>query len=259
MVSSKEAASLLRKGIFAVNKLKDVTSAELLNRLKNITWEGLDVESRPHGLRMGHGGTLDRSAVGVLVVGINWGCKGLPLMLNGPKNYIVVGQMGIATDTYAESGQITDERPYGHVREKHLEEALKLFVGETYQKAPLYSALKVNSRRMSDLTREGVLLKPKERKVRCYSVECTDFNPPFFTLHVRCGGGFYIRSLIHDIGRVLNTCAHVRQLQRTQQGPFTLYDCLNENEWTVGNILDSILMCQLKFTQYASRMKQQVG
>ncbi|CAG7714502.1 unnamed protein product [Allacma fusca] len=253
--TTRETVSLLRSGIFAVNKIKGVTSAETLNRLKVIIRDGLEPEFHGYPLRMGHGGTLDLSAVGVLVVGVNWGCKKLPSMLHGSKSYVVVGQLGIATDTYNETGQVIDELPCAHVKEKDLQDALKTFVGDIWQTPPVYSALKLNRRRYSDLAREGIQVTPKERKVRCYSAECTDFSPPFFTLHVRCGGGFYIRSLVHDLGKALNTCAYVRQLQRIQQGPFTLHDCLSENEWTTGNILNSILLCKLKFSQYTNRTK----
>lgn len=74
------------------------------------------VETKPSTLRLGHGGTLDKSAVGVLVVGVNFGCKKLPLLLHGAKNYVAVGQLGISTDTYNERGRITDERPYGKLK-----------------------------------------------------------------------------------------------------------------------------------------------
>ncbi|ODN05627.1 putative tRNA pseudouridine synthase 1 [Orchesella cincta] len=256
MMGGRETASILRRGIFAVNKTKEFTSAELLNHLKRIIMMDSPDEFRPAAVKLGHGGTLDKSAVGVLIVGINWGCKKLPLLLHGAKNYIVVGQLGIATDTYNECGRITDERPYSHITEEDINVVLKQFVGDIWQTAPLYSALKVGGQRMSDLVREGVDVQPRDRLVRCYSAECTDFSPPFFTAHVRCGGGFYIRSLVHDLGIALNTCAHVRQLQRTQQGPFTLPDCLNENEWTLSNILESVMYCQLKFSQFEKRVKR---
>lgn len=84
--------------------------------------------------------------------------------------------------------------------EEDLCAVLRQFVGEIWQTAPLYSALKVHGTRMSDLVREGTDVQPKDRLVRCYSAELTDFSPPFFTIHVRCGGGFYVRSLIHDLG-----------------------------------------------------------
>jgi len=250
MVCGKNAVALIKKGIFAVNKPANVTSADLLNNLRDIIYEGFPTDEKPGFLRLGHGGTLDKSAVGVLIVGVNWGCKKLPLLLHGTKNYVVVGQLGIATDTYSDVGRVINERPYGHVTEPDIANALKPFVGKIWQAAPIYSALKVGGRRMSEFVKEGFEVQPKMRKVRCYSAECTDYSPPFFTLHVRCGCGFYVRSLVNDVGLALNSCAHIRQLQRTQQGPFTLHECLTEHEWTLDRILDSMLLCEFKYSQY---------
>ncbi|KDR08710.1 putative tRNA pseudouridine synthase 1 [Zootermopsis nevadensis] len=121
-----------------------------------------------------------------------------------------------------------------------LEEALSRFHGEILQTPPLYSALKLHGYRLADLTRAGVKVEVRPRPVTCHAIQCVQFSPPSFTLEVHCGGGFYIRSLVHDLGNALGSCAHVRELHRYQQGPFTEQDMLDSNEWTMQNILIAI-------------------
>ncbi|XP_066994345.2 pseudouridylate synthase TRUB1 isoform X2 [Anabrus simplex] len=239
--------SLLSKGVFAVNKVKNMTSVEVLEKLKKILLRDVDPKDRPHHLRLGHGGTLDSTATGVLVVGIGWGCKVLPKLLKGTKKYVVTGHLGTATETYNETGKVIMEKSYDHISLERLEQILQTFEGRIYQIPPKYSALKFHGRRIADLIREGKEIEMKPRPVFCYSVECVEFTPPNFKLKVSCGGGFYIRSLIHDIGLALDSCAHVTDLRRTQHGPFTEEDMLEPHHWTVDHITQAIVMAKDKY------------
>ncbi|XP_068955132.1 pseudouridylate synthase TRUB1 isoform X2 [Petaurus breviceps papuanus] len=178
---SAAAAKLLSlSGVFAVYKPKGPTSAELLNQLKEklLAEAGMPPQDgnkrKKQALKIGHGGTLDSAATGVLVVGIGKGTKMLTSMLSGSKKYIATGELGKATDTLDSTGKITEEKPYD----------------------------------------------------------------------VECGGGFYIRSLVSDIGKELSSCATVQELTRTKQGPFTLEEhALREDKWTIDGIAQSLEHC----------------
>ncbi|XP_033633642.1 probable tRNA pseudouridine synthase 1 isoform X1 [Asterias rubens] len=242
-------------GLFAVYKPTGITSAFLVNRLKQILFSEQKRQDQDHShhktkgisqpskqLRIGHGGTLDMNASGVLVVGVGRGTKMLTNMLKGRKRYHAVGCLGSATDTQDALGKVTLQLPLGHVTQDMVEASLEGFVGNIMQVPPLYSALKMGGVRMSDLARSGEINQPKPaRPVTVHNLKCLQFSPPYFTLDVYCGGGFYVRQLIHDLGKVLGTCAHLVELERTQQGPFTLQHVLQtEEEWTFQNICKAI-------------------
>nr|XP_056706438.1 pseudouridylate synthase TRUB1 [Euleptes europaea] len=245
------AAKLLSfSGLFAVYKPKGPTSADVLNHLKAklLAEAGLPKPSRKtrnHILKIGHGGILDSAATGVLVVGIGKGTKMLSSILAGSKKYIAIGQLGKATDTFDSSGKVTEEKPYHQVTEEDLENILQKFTGSIMQVPPLYSALKKDGQRLSTLVKKGEAVEAKPaRPVIVYSLSLRNFTPPFFTLDVECGGGFYVRSLVNDIGRELSSCASVQELTRTKQGPFTLEGhALYEDKWTIDEIAQSLEHC----------------
>ncbi|XP_005995377.2 probable tRNA pseudouridine synthase 1 [Latimeria chalumnae] len=234
-------------GLFAIYKPKGPTSADVLNKLKEKLMEEADMKPlsrkrKKQTLKVGHGGTLDSAASGVLVVGIGRGTKMLGSMLSGSKKYTAVGELGKATDTLDAIGTVTEEKPYGHITKDDLEGILWKFTGDTMQVPPLYSALKKDGQRLSCLVKKGEAVEAKPaRPVTVYSLSLQEFKPPLFTLNVECGGGFYVRSLVSDIGKELSTCAHVKELTRTKQGPFTLDEhILHEEKWTVDEIAQAI-------------------
>ncbi|XP_059956410.1 pseudouridylate synthase TRUB1 [Mesoplodon densirostris] len=238
-------------GVFAVHKPKGPTSAELLNRLKEklLAEAGMPspewTKRKRQTLKIGHGGTLDSAARGVLVVGIGRGTKLLTSMLSGSKRYIATGELGKATDTLDSTGKVTEEKPYDKITQEDLEGILQKFTGNIMQVPPLYSALKKDGQRLSTLMKRGEVVEAKPaRPVTVYSLSLQKFQPPFFTLDVECGGGFYIRSLVSDIGKELSSCANVLELTRTKQGPFTLEEhALPEDKWTIDDIAQSLEQC----------------
>ncbi|PNF39697.1 hypothetical protein B7P43_G05666 [Cryptotermes secundus] len=137
-----------------------------------------------------------------------------------------------------------------------LEAALSRYHGEILQTPPLYSALKLRGRRIADLTRAGISVDLNPRPVTCHAIQCTVFSPPSFTLEVHCGGGFYVRSLVHDLGIALGSCAHVRELHRFQQGPFMEQDMLDSNEWTMQNILIAIKKAKESHGEFLKRPRK---
>uniref|UniRef100_A0A1B6DCN6 tRNA pseudouridine(55) synthase n=1 Tax=Clastoptera arizonana TaxID=38151 RepID=A0A1B6DCN6_9HEMI len=260
---TEEVFNVIRNGFFAIYKPKDVTSAKILERLKDtiVKLDRESVEDRKHILSAGHGGTLDKTATGVLVVGICDGCKVLPFLLNGSKSYTVVGHLGISTDTYNETGAITSESQYNHITEDKLKNALNLFKGEFLQVPPLFSSLKKNGVCLSELARKGEKIEVKPRSVICFKATCTRFDPPSFTLDVECSKGFYIRSLVHDLGKALDSAAHVTSLVRTKHGPFTINDCLTEDYFTLQNIITWIKLTRKQYPElarYLDKRKQYI-
>ncbi|XP_066095905.1 pseudouridylate synthase TRUB1 [Saccopteryx bilineata] len=238
-------------GVFAVHKPKGPTSAELLNRLKEklLAEAGMPspewTKRKKQMLKIGHGGTLDSAARGVLVVGIGRGTKMLTSMLSGSKRYIATGELGKATDTLDSTGRVTEEKPYDKITQEDIEGILQKFTGNIMQVPPLYSALKKDGQRLSTLMKKGASVEAKPaRPVTVYNLSLQKFQPPFFTLDVECGGGFYIRSLVSDIGKELSSCANVLELTRTKQGPFTLEEhALPEDKWTIDDIAQSLEHC----------------
>ncbi|XP_006165181.1 probable tRNA pseudouridine synthase 1 [Tupaia chinensis] len=237
-------------GVFAVHKPKGPTSAELLNRLKEklLAEAGMPspewTKRKKQTLKIGHGGTLDSAAQGVLVVGIGRGTKMLTGMLSGSKRYVAVGELGKATDTLDSTGKVTEEKPYDKITQEDIENILQKFTGNIMQVPPLYSALKKDGQRLSTLVKRGEVVEAKPaRPVTVYSISLEKFEPPFFTLDVECGGGFYIRSLVSDIGKELASCASVLELTRTKQGPFSLEHALPEDRWTIADIAQSLQHC----------------
>ncbi|XP_069844190.1 pseudouridylate synthase TRUB1 isoform X2 [Dipodomys merriami] len=227
------AAKLLSlSGVFAVRKPKGPTSAELLNRLKEKLLAEAEMPSpewtkrKKQTLKIGHGGTLDSAAQGVLVVGIGRGTKMLTSMLSGSKRYIAIGELGKATDTLDSTGKVTEEKPYDKITQEHIEGILQKFTGNIMQVPPLYSALKKDGQRLSTLMKRGEVVEAKPaRPVTVYSISLQKFQPPFFTLE-------------------LSSCASVLELTRTKQGPFTLEEhALPEDKWTIDDIAQCLEHC----------------
>ncbi|XP_037546635.1 probable tRNA pseudouridine synthase 1 [Nematolebias whitei] len=238
-------------GLFAIYKKQGPTSADVLNTLKEALLKEAGVKTsnprkrKNQQLKLGHGGTLDSAASGVLVVGVGNGTKMLSKMLAGSKKYVAVGELGTATDTLDATGSVILEKGFEHITRLDMEDKLKSFTGEIMQVPPLYSALKKDGQRLSVLLKQGHKVEAKPaRPVTVYSLTLQEFRSPLFTLDIECGGGFYVRSLVDDLGKALSSCAHVKELIRTKQGPFTLQDhVLREEQWTLENILQSLQPC----------------
>ncbi|XP_034427108.1 probable tRNA pseudouridine synthase 1 [Hippoglossus hippoglossus] len=238
-------------GLFAIYKKQGPTSAELLNTFKEALLKEAGVQNpnprkrKKQSLKLGHGGTLDSAASGVLVVGVGYGTKKLSTMLAGSKKYVAVGELGKATDTLDATGKVILEKDFEHITRQDFEEKLKSFTGDIMQVPPLYSALKKDGQRLSVLLKKGHKVEAKPaRPVTVYNLTLQEFKPPFFTLDVECGGGFYVRSLVDDLGKALSSCAHVKNLVRTKQGQFTLEEhALHEEQWTLEHVLHSLQPC----------------
>ena len=210
-----------RSGIFNIDKPRGITSMEVVRRIKR----ALGVKKG-----VGHGGTLDPIATGVIPVCVGQATRVMEYLLDGSKEYTCSIHMGVSTDTYDAMGEIVDEKDSSFIEGQQVESALREFRGEIAQVPPIYSALKRQGRRLYDLAREGVEVELEARPVLVHDIQLTDWDPPVATVAIVCGKGFYVRSLAHDLGNALGCGGHLKSLVRRRTGPFALVDAVSLNE-----------------------------
>ena len=173
--------------------------------------------------QVGHGGTLDPLASGVLPICLGEATKLAQFLLDADKEYAVSVRLGAETDTDDAAGAITVERDAAAVGRDAVERALDRFRGRIPQVPPVYSALKRAGRPLYDYARAGTPIVPEAREVVVHALELVDFEgPSSVRLRVRCSKGTYVRSLARDLGRALDVGGHVTALRRTRSGPFSL-------------------------------------
>ncbi len=180
--------------------------------------------------KVGHTGTLDPDAEGVLPICIGKGTKLAGMLTDADKKYRAVIRLGIVTDTQDATGKVLSESEVNVSEEKFLE-TIKKFVGEIDQIPPMYSALKVNGEKLYDLARKGIEIERKPRKITIYSVEVSGFDGQRAYLDVSCSKGTYIRTLCHDIGQRLGCGAIMESLVRTKSGPFEIDKSISFEEF----------------------------
>ena len=171
---------------------------------------------------VGHTGTLDPLATGVLPVCLGQATRMVQYLINSDKAYLAGIMLGVTTDTFDEEGEITHRKDPSSVTTEQIEKSLALFQGVISQSPPKYSALKNNGERYYQMARAGKNITPKPREVRIDTIELIDCNLPLFTVKVDCGKGTYIRSLAHDIGQYLGCGAYLKNLTRIRCGPFSI-------------------------------------
>ncbi len=204
-------------GLVVVDKPAGCTSHDVVARCRKI-----------FGQRsVGHAGTLDPDATGVLLVGLGRATRLLRFVQEDDKAYTAVITFGVATTTLDAAGTVVDEQSMADLTVEALRAAATGFVGEIDQVPPMVSAIKVGGRRLHELAREGIEVERAPRRVRIDAIDVESFEPgehPRAVVHVRCGTGTYIRSLAADLGEALGGCAHIAELRRTAVGPFTVAD-----------------------------------
>jgi len=197
--------------VLIVDKPKGPTSHDIVSAVRRF----LKVK------RVGHTGTLDPMATGVLVICLGEATKLAGYLTADDKAYETTVRLGIATDTHDAEGEITSERPV-EVSEASVEAALATFRGQIAQVPPMYSALKKDGERLYKLAREGKVVEREPRTVQIHSLILTRFEPPELDLALVCGKGTYVRTIAHDLGELLGCGAHLSKLTRTRSGVFDL-------------------------------------
>lgn len=202
-------------------------------------------------VKIGHGGTLDPMATGVLPICIGAATRFSRYLLDGDKTYRATVTFGITTDTYDAEGDVVSTADADRLTRADLETALTKYVGEIDQVPPLYSAIQVGGRRMYSVARAGEVETLPSRRVRVDAIRVLRWDMPELDLEITCGKGFYVRSFAHDLGADMGCGAHLSGLRRTRAGVFTegdsvaldaLVDLADDDEW-VGELhsIDSVL------------------
>lgn len=199
-------------GFVVIDKPAGITSHDVISRVRRIL-----------GTRkVGHTGTLDPFATGVLPVAVNDGTKAIPFLDEGVKCYEAVMQLGVATDTLDMTGKVLRENEFSAVSEQLLLDVFGKFTGPIFQIPPMYSAIKQGGQPLYKLARLGQEVERAARPVEIHAIELLAFISPFVSIRVTCSRGTYIRTLADDIGVVLGCGAALKELRRTASGPFVI-------------------------------------
>lgn len=200
---------------------------QIINMCKPVGWTSFDIVRRVKHRwpldRVGHAGTLDPFAEGVLLVCVGRATKQVASLMDERKEYIATLQLGIETDTLDVTGRIVNEkRPVSHGRETIIKTAQD-FIGVIEQVPPIFSALKQQGQRMYDLARRGADVQPSSRRITVYELEILQYAPPDrLCLRIVCSKGTFIRALVRDLAYALDTVAFTRALVRTRIGEFAI-------------------------------------
>jgi tRNA pseudouridine55 synthase len=203
-------------GLIPVNKEVGPTSHEIVNRLRNIL----------RYRKIGHTGTLDPAACGLLLTCLGKGCKIVQFLFEWDKEYLAEIKLGQETDTYDVQGRVIKKKNNLDLSEDEIEKAIFSFKGENWQVSPAYSALKFKGKKLYQYAREGETAPKKLKKIKITEIKIKDINLPIVKIEVTCTSGTYIRTLAHDIGKKLGCGACLSSLCRTRLGPFQLEDAL---------------------------------
>lgn len=220
----------------------------IINIYKEAGFTSFDVVAKMRGIlkikKIGHTGTLDPDATGVLPVCIGNGTKLVELLADHDKEYIAELMLGVATDTQDMSGTVIEEREVC-VTPQQVTDTIAQFVGEQMQVPPMYSALKVNGKKLYELAREGKEVERQARKVVFHKIEILSMELPIVKIRVVCSKGTYIRTLCNDIGEALGCCAAMKSLLRTRVGAFSLEEAITLKEleaYRDGGRLEEIIL-----------------
>lgn len=203
-------------GIIVIDKEQNWTSMDVCAKLRGIF----------HEKRVGHAGTLDPMATGVLPVFVGRATRAVEFAGEGDKEYVAGLRLGLVTNTQDTSGETLEERPVS-VTQEELEGVLEQFRGEIQQVPPMYSAIKIGGQKLYQIARRGGEVERPARPVTVYELELLDQSGPAdYTLRIRCSKGTYVRTLCHDIGQALGCGGCMSSLRRTMAAGFTLDDAV---------------------------------
>jgi tRNA pseudouridine55 synthase len=209
------------QGVLNIDKPAGVSSAYVVNGVKRLL---------PRGTKIGHAGTLDPFATGVLLLLVGKATKLCERLMDEPKQYEATVKLGSTTPT---DDPESEEIPFpgsSPVMEDAVRAAIAPLIGEIVQRPPAFSALKVGGRRAYDLARGGKEVTLEPRKVRVYGIELLEYAWPLVRLRIDCGRGTYVRALARDLGEALRTGGHLVQLRRTRVGPFAAEDAVTPEQ-----------------------------
>ena len=217
---TKRATRGLYHGYLVIDKAAGWTSHDVVGRVRRLLGER----------RVGHAGTLDPAAVGVLPIAVGLATRTVEYLSESRKAYVADVTFGVTTDSADIDGVVTGVAPADHLTGEAVATALRGFEGDQMQVPPMHSAIKVGGERLYQLARRGEAVEVAPRPVTIHRIELRDWAPPVATIFVACSKGTYIRSLARDLGDAVGTGAYMSNLVRVQTGPFTLEDAVRVDE-----------------------------
>lgn len=199
---------------------------------KPVGWTSHDVVAHirtDKKIKVGHAGTLDPFATGLLIVGVGRDCtKKLDKFKKLPKTYIATIKLGEISDTYDRTGKIfISKKPTNIPDKKIISSILKSFTGKQLQIPPMFSAKKINGKKLYELARKGIEVERQPNEIEIYEINLLDYSWPILKIEVKCSTGTYIRSLANDIGEKLGVGAYCEELERTAIGENYLKNAIN--------------------------------
>ena len=212
--------------ILHINKPLHWTSFRLVKVVRGKLHAKLQIKK----LKVGHAGTLDPLATGVMIVCTGKKTKQIERLQAGVKEYIATIRLGATTPSFDLETEIDAEFPINHITEYMVRKTLQMFIGEIQQIPPNFSACKVNGKRAYELARNDVEFELKPKLLVIDNIELTNYDLPYITISVACSKGTYIRALARDIGESLQSGGHLTSLVRTRVGDATLDKCLQVDE-----------------------------
>ena len=206
--------------VFLIDKPLDWTSFDVVNKIRWNIRKAYDLKK----IKVGHAGTLDPKATGLLLVCTGKMTKSIDQLQAQEKTYTGTIKLGVTTPTYDLESEENQTFPIDHITEELIHETTKQFIGEIQQFPPMHSAIKVDGKRLYELAREGQEIERKSRTITIYDFKITKIDMPYVDFECNCSKGTYIRSLAFDFGKALNSGGYLTALRRTKIGE---YDVIN--------------------------------
>ena len=223
---------------FDVNQIKedDIQDGKMLLVDKPLTWTSFDVvkyirkslvsKFKIKRIKVGHAGTLDPLATGLLIICIGKQTKQISIYQNLSKTYTGKFKLGETTPSYDAETEVNKSFNYDHIKEKDIINLSQKFTGKLMQKPPIFSALKKNGKRMYEYARENKKIEIQEREINIYEFEIIKFTDPYIEFKITCSKGTYIRSIANDFGTKLNSGSYLYELRRINIGEFSVLNAL---------------------------------
>ena len=213
-------------GLILINKQKGFTSHDVVNVIRK----------KLNTKKVGHTGTLDPNATGVLPILIEKGTKISKYLMEHDKTYIATLKLGEKTDTGDSEGQVIEEKSIPKdLRKEDINDVLQSFLGKQKQLPPMYSAIKINGKKLYEYAREGKEVKIEPRNIEIYKIELLEYQNNKIKFEVECSKGTYIRTLCEDISQKLGTVGYMEELQRTKVNTFKIEDSILLDDITLEN------------------------
>ncbi len=230
----------------------DFITGEIIGIDKPLGWTSFDAVKRIRGaiqrrlhvkkFKVGHAGTLDPLATGVLIICTGRATRRIEELQNGDKEYVATIRLGATTPSYDLETQIDREFPWEHITREQIEEVLPGFIGKIMQVPPVFSAVKVEGKRAYNLARKGKEVELKAKPLEIKEMEILSCNLPEVVLRIVCSKGTYIRAIARDLGEALGSGAHLTALRRTRVGRVKAEDC-----WSVEEAIERIATAELTY------------